>query len=214
MMDYIKKPKQIESGSLDIIEKEMQHPEQLTPVQRDVVKRIIHTTADFEYEQLVHFVGDVKEAIVKAMECRPIVYCDTRMIEVGLNKGLMETLGFQTRNYVHTKEAYQMAEERGITRSMAALEMAYKDEQIGIYLIGNAPTALMRLLELIEETGQVPELIVGVPVGFVGAKESKEYLSKTTFTHIRVDGRKGGSPVAVATMNALMKVVMNESKMH
>lgn len=213
-MDYIKKPETIEAGSLDIIEKEMQEPHRLTSIQLSVVKRIIHTTADFEYEQLVHFVGDMKEAVMKAMKNRPIIYCDTRMIEVGLNRRLMETLGFQTRNYVHTEKAYAMAEEKGITRSMAALEMAYEDPQIGIYLIGNAPTALMRLLELVEERGHKPELIVGVPVGFVGAKESKQYLGKTDLTHIRVDGRKGGSPVAVATMNALMKVIAKESQTH
>lgn len=207
-MDYIKKPERIESGSLDIIEGEMKEPQRLNPIQLDVVKRIIHTTADFEYEQLVHFVGDPEQAVKRAKETRRIIYCDTRMIEVGLNKRWMEKLGFETRNYVHSKEAYQVAQERGITRSMAALEMAYEDPDIGIYLIGNAPTALMRLLELIQEKGQIPELIVGVPVGFVGAKESKEYLGATSLTHIRVEGRKGGSPVAVATMNALMKRIV------
>lgn len=129
------------------------------------------------------------------------------MIAVGVNRVLLQEYGCEMVNYVHDEDVKARAiEKKGITRSMVAMEKAFYDKEIGIYLIGNAPTALIKLLELIDGEDHFDGLIVGVPVGFVGAKESKEALMDMDIPYITIKGRKGGSPVAVAIMNAIMKI--------
>lgn len=205
-MEYIKKPMAIEKGSMAIIESEMASPAAFTADELKVVKRVIHTTADFEYETLIKFGGNPIEALVDAVGLGCKIYADTNMIAVGVKRLLLKEYGCEIVNYVHDEDVYAEAEAKGITRSMVALEKAFKDETIKIYLIGNAPTALIKLMELSDEAHKKPAVIVGVPVGFVGAAESKEALMATDHTYITIQGRKGGSPVAAAIMNAALLI--------
>jgi precorrin-8X/cobalt-precorrin-8 methylmutase len=211
-MEFIKKPQEIENGSMNIIESEMLSPTALTHGELSVVKRVIHTTADFEYEALIRFKGEVFSSAFRAIEKKCKVYCDTNMISVGVNRINLEKLGMKVVNYVHDKDVVLEAKKREVTRSIVAMEKAVKDEDIHIFLIGNAPTALLTLLEFCHTYKKSPALIVGVPVGFVGAKESKDRLYQSDHTHITVLGRKGGSTVAVAIMNALMKIYLEENQ--
>ncbi len=207
-MDYIKEPRKIENKSMAIIESEMENP---GAFQRDllpIVKRVIHTTADFDYEKLIRFKGEVVKDAFEGISRQGKIYCDTNMISVGVNRVALSSLSLQTVNFVHDDDVKKAALERGVTRSMVAIEKAFFDEEVDIYLIGNAPTALLRLLELCEEHQRYPKLIVGVPVGFVGAREAKDVLEKHDTSQIIIKGRKGGSTVAVAIMNALMKLYM------
>lgn len=205
-MEYIKNPMAIEEGSMQIIESEMTAPEDFTSDALKVIKRVIHTTADFEYESLIRFSGDPIEKGIEHIKRGCKIYGDTNMITVGVNRVLLQAYGCTMVNYVHDEDVKAQALEKGITRSMVAMEKAFYDKEIGIYLIGNAPTALIKLLELIDNQGHFDGLIVGVPVGFVGAKESKELLMERDIPYISIKGRKGGSPVAVAMMNAILKI--------
>jgi len=208
-MEYEKRPKAIEAGSMAIIESEMANPSQFTEKELKVIKRVIHTTADFEYEARIRFGHKPLEALLEAAREGCKIYADTNMIAVAVNRLLLKEYGCEIVNYVHAETTHMKAKEQGITRSMVSIEQAFYDEEIKIFLIGNAPTALIRLLELAEEKGQ-EKIIVGVPVGFVGAAESKEALMMTQHKYVTVEGRKGGSPVAAAIMNAILKIGQGE----
>ncbi len=201
--DYVKDPKGIEDKSMAIIESEM-GDHGFDPATLKVVKRVIHTTADFEYADLLEFHPTAIERGIKALEEGSDIYADTNMVMSGINKRKLKALGGEIYNYVHDEEVFAEAKERGITRSMVSIEKAYKNQKTKIYAIGNAPTALFVLMDLIRKGEVKPELVVGVPVGFVGAEESKEELRKMDIPYIVVRGRKGGSPVAATIINALM----------
>lgn len=210
-MEYIKKPMEIENGSMAIIESEMSNPNGFSIEELKIVKRVIHTTADFEYESLIKFSKNCINSMLQAVKAGKKIYSDTNMISVGVNRVLLKKFGIDIVNYVHDEDVIEKAKNMGITRSMVAIEKAFIDKEIGIYLIGNAPTALIKLLELSNENGEKPDAIVGVPVGFVGASESKELLIDSEQEYIAVQGRKGGSTVAVAIMNALLKIYQENS---
>ncbi|SHI42988.1 precorrin-8X methylmutase [Dethiosulfatibacter aminovorans DSM 17477] len=207
MTQYIKNPEKIEENSMSIIESEMKDPSSFTDDELKVVKRVIHTTADFDYEDLLRFfdspIDSCKEAIGKG--CK--IYTDTSMMKSGINKKNLEKFGCEVVNYVHDEDVWAASKEKNITRSMASIEKAYLKEKVEIYAIGNAPTALYKLFELIDEYGVYPKAIIGAPVGFVGAAESKEMLmARTDVPYISVKGRKGGSSVSAAIINAIMKI--------
>ncbi len=206
-MSYIKVPMDIEKRSFEIIGEEMgEHS--FSHRQLSVVKRVIHTTADFEYKDLIRI---DEESIDKALSllkkgCK--IYTDTQMIKSGINKKALEKLGCEIVNYVSTEEAFKISKEKNITRSMAAIEIAM-NEGIEFFVFGNAPTALYRLIELYKEGKANPKFVIGAPIGFVGAAESKEELLKTDLDNITIRGRKGGSTVSVAIVNALMYMVVD-----
>jgi len=205
-MDYIKKPMEIENGSMAIIEAEMFNPGRFSDDELKVVKRVIHTTADFEYEKLITFSDGVIDKLLANVNNASKIYADTNMIAVAVNRVLLKKTNMEIVNYVHDEDVVIKAKELSITRSMVAMEKAYNDTSIKVFLIGNAPTALIRLMELMEAKPREDVVIVGVPVGFVGASESKDALLKTNYPHISIVGRKGGSPVAAAIMNAVLKI--------
>ena len=126
------------------------------------------------------------------------------MIEAGINKKVLKKLGCRLHTYIDTEDVAKEAKEKGITRSIVSINIAFSESDAGIYVIGNAPTALFRLKDLINLTGRFPAVIIGVPVGFVGAAESKEEIKKTGVPYIITNGRKGGSTVAAAIMNSLL----------
>ncbi len=206
MNNYINDPQQIEKRSFEIITEELGDkvfPDDIA----DVVKRVIHTTADFEYADLIEFKNNALERGLAALKAGKKIYADTSMIKVAVNSKALAMQGIEIVNYVHDEDVRAAAKERGVTRSTVAMEKALDDDSVGIFAIGNAPTALYRLIEFIKEGKTKPDLIVGAPIGFVGAAESKEALDELDaldVPYIRINGRKGGSPVAAAILNAML----------
>jgi precorrin-8X/cobalt-precorrin-8 methylmutase len=129
------------------------------------------------------------------------------MVKAGVNKRIISRLGGEVNTFIGDKDVAEMAKEEGITRSMMAMRKAVKDKKNRIFLIGNAPTALFELIRLIREEQAGVDLIIGTPVGFVGAKEAKDELMKTDLPYITVKGRKGGSPIAAAALNAILYMI-------
>jgi len=202
-VDYIKDPMGIERRSFEIIGEEMA-PHGFDEKTLAVVKRVIHTTADFEYADLIEFSESAIESGMKALAEGSDIYADTNMVMAGINKRKLGGFGGKIYNFVHEEAVFTEAKERGVTRSMVSIEKAAKEENTKIYAIGNAPTALFVLMELIRAGKVKPALVIGVPVGFVGAEESKEELRKLDIPFIVVRGRKGGSPVAATIINAML----------
>lgn len=201
-MNYIKNPMEIENTSMKIIEEEMGN-HNFNAEELAIVKRTIHTTADFEYKDLVEISKGAIEASKEIFKDSFVIYTDTNMALSGINKIALSKLNGKAICYVNLEEVHKEAKNKGITRSMAAVEKACSDN-VDIFVFGNAPTALFKLKELIKSGKAKPKLIVAVPVGFVGAAESKENLDELNIPYIRVKGRKGGSTVAAAIVNALM----------
>ncbi|MGL4107073.1 precorrin-8X methylmutase [Clostridium sp. LP20] len=205
-MNYIRVPMDIENRSFEIIEEEMgEH--KFTEEELKIVKRIIHTTADFQYKDLIEISNGAISLAKKILKNKPVIYTDTNMVLSGINKKALEKLEGKAVCYVNVEEVHKEAKEKEITRSMAAVEKACKDN-VDIFVFGNAPTALFKLKELIDEGKANPKLIIAVPVGFVGAAESKEHMDELNIPYIRVKGRKGGSTVAASIINALMYMVV------
>ena len=203
MKNYINNPQAIEKRSFEIIGEELgsiHFPEETD----SIVRRVIHTTADFEYARLIEFKNDAVNSGLKALAAGKKIYADTMMIKSAVNSRAMAMQGVEMVNYVHDEDVRAEAKERGVTRSTVAMEKAIKNGDVGIFAIGNAPTALIRLCELVREGAARPSLVVGVPVGFVNVVESKEMLAATDVPYIAAMGRKGGSPVASAVVNALL----------
>ena len=203
-MTYIKDPKSIEVRSYEMITEGLEGREaRFSEEEQWIVKRLIHTTGDFDYVNITEFGNNPIEAAKEALlegNCK--IYCDTNMIVNGLNKKGLQKFGAEAYCLVADPDVAKEAQERGITRSMVGLERALKDPQTKIFIIGNAPTALFTLLEKMEENK--PKLIIGVPVGFVGCPESKAELSKYDVPFIRTNGTKGGSTVGVGVMHGIL----------
>lgn len=206
-MDYLKNPMGIEEKSFEIIGAEM-GPHSFTEEELMIVKRTIHTTADFEYKDLVEISKDAIETAKNIFKNGAKIYTDTNMALNGINKMALSKTNSEVICYVNEPEVHKEAKEKSITRSMAAVEKACSDN-VDIFVFGNAPTALFKLKELIKEGKANPKLIIAVPVGFVGAAESKENMEELNIPYIRVKGRKGGSTVAASIVNALMYMVVD-----
>ncbi len=202
-MEYIKDPMEIERRSFEIITEELGE-RTFDEKEGKIIKRMIHTTADFQFADVTIIHKDAIEKALTALKQGCKIYTDTRMALSGINKKRLAQYGCEAYCLVDDPQVAQEAKERGITRSIVALERAAKDEATKIFVLGNAPTALFTLCQLILEEKTIPALVVGVPVGFVGAAESKEELLKHEVPYITVRGRKGGSTVAAAIVNALL----------
>ncbi|MGG7445032.1 cobalt-precorrin-8 methylmutase [Kosakonia oryzendophytica] len=203
-MDYLQQPQAIEAKSFVIIG-EIVHETRpdyrfASPLHEAVIKRVIHTTADFDWLDILHFSPDALESLCRAITRGCSLYTDTTMALSGINKTLLAQFGGEVRCYISDPRVVRRAKADGITRSMAAVDLALGEEGEKIFVFGNAPTALFRLLE---HKAQVSG-VVGVPVGFVGAEESKEALVESGLPAIAARGRKGGSNVAAAIINALL----------
>lgn len=205
-MDYLKNPIGIEEKSFEIIGKEM-GLHSFTDEELLIVKRTIHTTADFEYKDLVEISETAIKTAKDIFKKGAKIYTDTNMALSGINKRALAKTSSSVICYVNEEIVYKEAKEKNITRSMAAVEKACSDN-VDIFVFGNAPTALYRLKELIKEGKADPKLIIAAPVGFVGAAESKENMDELNIPYIRIKGRKGGSSVAAAIVNALMYMVV------
>ncbi|MDR1535098.1 MAG: precorrin-8X methylmutase [Planctomycetota bacterium] len=168
-----------------------------------VIKRVIHATADFDYAESIRGSPGAAAAGIAALRSGVPLVVDTRMVQAGINRAACRALGCETHCLIDDPEIAAAA--GGRTRAGLAMEKAARLWRDGIYVVGNAPTALMRICELISEAKLSPRLVVGVPVGFVQVLESKEMLLASRAAHIVAKGRKGGSSVAAAILNALLK---------
>ncbi|MGM9659089.1 MAG: precorrin-8X methylmutase [Faecousia sp.] len=201
------KPMDIEKRSFAIIT-ELLGDTKLDPENELVIKRVIHTTADFDYVQNLIFSEHAVQKGIEALKGGCDIVTDTQMARSGINKTILSKLGGQVHCFMSDPDVAAEAKERGITRAIVSMERAAKLDKPCIFAIGNAPTALISLHEQMEAGTLNPALIVGVPVGFVNVVESKELIIASNVPHIVARGRKGGSNVAAAICNAMLYQIM------
>lgn len=205
MLDKIEfvRPADIEARSMAIIEESLGKRRWPQP-EFSIVKRCIHTSADFDYADNLYFSEGAAMAALKLLREGAHIVTDTKMAAAGINKKRLAALGGQVHCFMDDPEVAKEARERGITRSAVCMEKGCQVPGPKIFAIGNAPTALIRLYELMEQGLAMPELIIGVPVGFVNVVESKELIIASKAPCIIARGRKGGSNIAAAICNALI----------
>lgn len=198
-------PADIEARSFEIIRSELPHPvpEDMAPV----IIRAIHTSADFEYADSLCFSEGVMDIARKALKNGATIVTDTNMALAGINRGALEKLGCRKICFMADPEVAAAAKENGFTRAAASVDKAASINGPLIYAVGNAPTALIRLYEKIISGEMKPDLIIGVPVGFVNVIQAKELIMTAGVPYIVARGRKGGSNVAAAIVNALMYTI-------
>lgn len=205
----ITKPQAIEDESLRIIESEVPEPRPFAGEQWQVVRRMIHTSADFEMLDLVAFHPNAVTAGIRALKKGCTIYTDTEMARCAIPMRRMAPLGCSVECLMNNPDVAKRAKTEGITRAKAAVDHAAPLMTGAILVVGNAPTALLRILELAENGDISPALVVGMPVGFVNAAESKALLEQQdALPYITIRGRKGGSPLAGCTVNALAEIVL------
>ena len=206
------KPNEIEARSFEIIGNELDVD--LDQEHELVIKRCIHTSADFEYATNLCFSQHATNLGVQALLDGASIVTDTKMAWSGINKRVLGRLGGQAYNFIADADVAAEAKERGLTRSAVSMERAAALREPLIYAVGNAPTALVRIYELLQagEMPVKPALIVGAPVGFVNVVESKELIMELDVPFIVARGRKGGSNIAAAICNALLYLASNNER--
>ena len=173
-----------------------------------VIKRVIHTTADFDYVQNLVFSPHAVAQGIEALRGGCDIVTDTQMAKAGINKKILAKLGGEVHCFMADEDVAKEAKERGVTRAIVSMEHAARLPKPCIFAIGNAPTALISIHELIEKGALDPALVIGVSVGFVNVVESKELFVHSDIPHIIARGRKGGSNVAAAICNAMLYQIM------
>lgn len=206
MIEQIK-PMDIEKRSFEMIT-ELLGDRKLDPENELVIKRVIHTSADFDYADNLVFSEHAVSRGIEALRGGCDIVTDTQMAKAGINKTILGKLGGEVHCFMSDPDVAAEAKARGITRAIVSMERAAKLEKPCIFAIGNAPTALVSLHELILNKKIDPALVIGVPVGFVNVVESKEMILELPVPHIVARGRKGGSNVAAAICNALLYQIM------
>ena len=208
-MDFIKKPMDIENRSMEIIAPYLEKLN-LNEEEIKVYSRIIHAAGDVEYAPIIRLHPEAIRKAKEALKSGCNIYTDVEMVRTGINKRKLASFGGEVFCRVAEPEIAEAAKEQGITRSMAAMRSFSKEMNGAIIAIGNAPTALFEVLRMVEEEGLRPAAIVGIPVGFVGAADSKAALAANTLVpYVTVEGTKGGSPIAAAVINAIMYIIDN-----
>lgn len=202
MLENIR-PEDIEKRSFEIITQIMGE-RVFTTAQELIVKRAIHTSADFDYADNLVFSQGAVERGINALKSGCDIVTDTQMAKAGINKTILKKLGGEVHCFMSDDDVAKEAKLRAITRAAVSMERAARIEKPCIFAIGNAPTALVRLRELIDRGEISPALVIGVPVGFVNVIESKELILSCDIPHIVAKGRKGGSNIAAAICNALL----------
>ena len=195
----------IEDGSFAVIDAEA-GPHDFPPAEWQVVRRVIHATGDFEYKSLMRFHPDALASGVRALRAGCPVLVDVKMIAAGLNEGRLASYGCVVHSYISDEDVIATAKERNSTRAIESMRKAHRLGTLdgAVVAIGNAPTALLELVRLVHAEGARPALVIGVPVGFISAAESKEAAATLATPYIVACGRKGGSPIAVAIIHALL----------
>ena len=196
-------PADIEKRSMEIIEDELGEI-QLPPTEKQIIKRVIHTSADFEYARTLRFSPDAVERGLAALRQGCTIVTDTNMAYMGISKRGLDTLHSTKVCFMADEDVARMAKEQGTTRAVACMDKACTIDGPLIIAVGNAPTALLRLDELIRANKIHPDLIIGVPVGFVNVVYAKDIIMQSGVPYIVAKGRKGGSNIAAAICNALI----------
>lgn len=198
-------PAEIEKRSFEIITSELEEKGiVLDPVNELVIKRCIHTSADFEYAGTLSFSEGAVEKMKEIIRGGAYIVTDTNMALAGINKKKLASFGGEALCYMADEEVAAEAKDRGITRAAVSMEKAAKLDKDVIFAIGNAPTALIRLHEMMEEGIYTPKFVIGVPVGFVNVVASKELFLDSDVPYIINRGRKGGSNISAAICNAVL----------
>lgn len=205
------KPMEIESRSFEIIGEEL-GDKKLLPGTELIVKRCIHTSADFDYAENLCFSDHAVELALQALQQGASIITDTQMAKAGINKKVLSRYGGNVYCFMSDEDVAEAARKNGTTRATASMDKAAKMDQKLIFAIGNAPTALVRLYELMKEGILKPELIIGVPVGFVNVVQSKELIMESDVPYIVAKGRKGGSNIAACICNALLYMLSNNER--
>lgn len=202
-MEFIKNPRAIEENSMHIIEPFIRDLH-LGELEQSVVSRMIHASGDVDYGHLAAMSPGAAEAGIRALKGGCRIYCDVTMVMAGINKKALHQLGGEVLCRIGDEQVAQWARAHKVSRSLAAMRSFGTDLNGQIVAIGNAPTALFELVHMMKE-GIRPALVVGIPVGFVGAAESKETLMRESpVPYITVRGTKGGSPIVCSVINALL----------
>ncbi|HKM13973.1 MAG TPA: precorrin-8X methylmutase [Candidatus Methanomethylophilaceae archaeon] len=199
----IVKPENIETRSMEIIESELNGRTWPEP-EFSVVKRCIHTSADFDYADNLVFSENAVRIGIEAIRSGANIVTDTNMAYSGINKKHLESYNGSAHCFIAEESVFAEAKSRGCTRATVSMERGAALEGNTIFVVGNAPTALVRLYDLIKNENLKPALIVGVPVGFVNVVEAKELIMEAGVPFIVAKGRKGGSNVAAAICNAMI----------
>lgn len=208
-MDFIKEPMAIENRSMELIAPHLAELH-LDDRATKLYSRLIHASGDVGYAPITRVHPEAIDRAIEALKAGAHIYTDVEMVRTGINKKKLASFGGEVHCLVADPEIAAEAKELGITRSMVAMRRFGKDLDGSIVAIGNAPTALFEVLRLVREEGIRPACIVGIPVGFVGAAESKAELAENGIVpYITVEGTKGGSPIAAAAINALMYTIDN-----
>lgn len=198
-------PMEIERESFRIITEEL-GDRVLDPAQAPIVKRVIHTTADFDYADNLYFSPDAVRLALDALRQGAMIVTDTQMALAGINKRAAARFGCDVACYMSDADVAAEAKAQGVTRARVSMDKAARLGDNVLFAIGNAPTALIRLREHID-AGYRPRLVIGVPVGFVNVVASKERIIETDVPCIVARGRKGGSNVAACIVNALLYMI-------
>lgn len=202
-------PGKIEERSFQIITEELKG--RCFPQEQDsIIKRVIHTSADFDYADNLKFSENAVEKAKNAILKGACIVTDTQMAKAGINKRVLAKYGSEVYCFMSDEDVASQAKARGVTRATVSMEKAAELNKDLIFAIGNAPTALVRLYQLIEEKKLNPKLIIGVPVGFVNVVQAKELIMTAPVPYIVARGRKGGSNVAAAICNALLYQINND----
>ena len=202
-------PREIETRSFEIITEEL-GDHKFQPGTELIVKRCIHTSADFEYADSLYFSEGAVEQAIEAIKNGASIVTDTQMAKAGINKKALGKFGGEVFCFMSDEDVGAKAKAEGSTRAAACMDKAAALGKPVIFAIGNAPTALVRLYELIQEKKISPYLIIGVPVGFVNVVQSKEMIMESGAPCIVAKGRKGGSNIAACICNALLYMIDNE----
>ncbi|MFC2300505.1 MAG: precorrin-8X methylmutase [Selenomonas artemidis] len=208
-MDFIKEPMAIENRSMELIAPHLAELG-LDEAATKVYSRLIHASGDVGYAPIIRVHPEAIAVAMDALRKGAHIYTDVEMVRTGINKKKLASFGGEVHCLVADPDVAVRAKQEGITRSMIAMRQFGKDLNGSIVAIGNAPTALFEVLRMVREEGIRPACIVGIPVGFVGAAESKAELAVNGIVpYITVEGTKGGSPIAAAAVNAMMYLIDN-----
>ena len=210
-IEYVR-PQDIEKRSFAIISKELEEKGIVLPKEQELVtKRAIHTSADFDYAKPMTYSDHAVEIAKRLIQNGADIVTDTNMALAGVNKKELAKYGGEAHCFMAEEEVAKIAKERGVTRAAVSMEKAAQIEKPVIFAIGNAPTALIELYEMIKSGKYRPAFIIGVPVGFVNVEAAKDLILKTDVPYIINRGRKGGSNIAAAICNALLYELRDEN---
>ena len=209
---YALLPEEIDRESLKMVQADLPRGLQLEPREHFVLCRIVRAEGDPAIAEMVCFTEGAIDRGIEAIKSAVDIVTDVRMVEMGISKALLGRQGVGTRCLIDVPEVAARAQREGTTRSVAAVRELAPSLTGSIVAIGNAPTALLALLDMVDAGTVAPALVIGMPVGFVACPESKEELVRRNIPYITIVGRRGGSSAAAATVNALLELAANAAQ--